>query len=442
MTSRDRRCGDDGFTLVETMIVLGLIALIAVVIGATFSVMVRGLPPTEARVDDARAQLGLTNWLPQDVLSAAETGFERGPYTARCAAASIPAGSVGLLQLRWSEGSSAFVVDYRYVRHGTGGTGHISRLSCAAGQPATSLTMTPTLHDLAGTTQTPAPVNVEFVAVTTAEGLPGHRGVRFEVEIVDPVSGARRELVSLDATTANVVTNLPATPTTSVPPASTTTGPPNDPPVAGALWMTASNDVAETITVPATDPEGQPLTVTIDAAPPVLDVSALVGLDVRVLATGATLGATYDFDYEVTDDANHTASGIVHVTIVDALTPPSTSTTTTTTTTTTTATLPCSASITSVSLASVQRTGQGHLNKDVVVTIAQNGACAPLVLTFDPDPDDDNAVPEQLAFEAGESVTIGKNDYVWDATPSPGLTLILQEGANGSSIDMERLVVT
>ena len=78
--------------------------------------------------------------------------------------------------------------------------------------------MTPTLHDLTGTTQAPAPVNIEFVAVTTADGLPGHRGVRFEVEIVDPVSGARRELVSLDATTANVVTNLPATPTTSVPP--------------------------------------------------------------------------------------------------------------------------------------------------------------------------------------------------------------------------------
>ena len=94
-----------------------------------------------------------------------------------------------------------------------------------------------------------------------------------------------------------------------------------------------------------------------------------------------------------------------------------------------------------MSSASVQRTGQGHLSKDVVVTIAQNGACAPLVLTFDPDPDDDNAVPEQLAFEAGASVTIGKNDYVWDAMPFPGHPLSLQQGANGSSIDMERLVV-
>ena len=150
--------------------------------------------------------------------------------------------------------------------------------------------------------------------------------------------------------------------------------------------MTASNDDAQTITVPATDPDGQPLTVTSVAAPPVLDVSTLVGLDIRVLATGATLGATYDFDYEVTDDANHTSSGTVHVTIVDAATPPSTSTTTTTSSTTTTTTLPCAASITSVSLASVQRTGQGHLNRDVVVTVAQNGACAPLVLTFDPDP--------------------------------------------------------
>ena len=49
MTSRNRKCGDGGFTLVETMIVVALIGLVAVVIGATFTVIVRGLPPTEAR---------------------------------------------------------------------------------------------------------------------------------------------------------------------------------------------------------------------------------------------------------------------------------------------------------------------------------------------------------------------------------------------------------
>jgi hypothetical protein len=201
--------------------------------------------------------------------------------------------------------------------------------------------------------------------------------------------------------------------------------------------MTASNDGAQTITLPATDPDGQPLTVTIVAPPPELAVTAVGGLDVSVLATGGALGVTYDFEYRVTDDANNTATGTVHVTIVDGSTPPSTSTTTTTTTAP-----PCEASITAVTPSTAQRTGQGHLNKDVVVSIVQNGGCGPLVLTFDPDPDDGNEVPESLAFNAGTSVTIGKNAYLWDANASPGHALNLRQGANGLDIDTERLVVS
>jgi hypothetical protein len=49
------------------MVVVGILGLVAVVIAATFSVIVRTALPTEARVDDARSQLSLTNWLPQDV---------------------------------------------------------------------------------------------------------------------------------------------------------------------------------------------------------------------------------------------------------------------------------------------------------------------------------------------------------------------------------------
>jgi hypothetical protein len=297
--------------------------------------------------------------------------------------------------------------------------------------------MTPTLRDLSGTTQAPAPVNVERVPVVRADGSPGHRGVRFEVEIVDPASGERRELISLDATTANVLTTLPPTPTTTT--LATPSGP-NDPPVAAELWMTVTNDGAQTITLPATDPEGRALNVTVVAPPPELAVTALGGLDVSVLATGGTLGMAYDFEYRVTDDANATATGTVHVTIVEAPSPTTTSTTTTSTTTTTAP--PCEASITSVTPPTAQRTGHGHLNKDVVVSIVQNGGCGPLVLTFDPDPDDGNDVPEMLAFNAGTSVAIGKNAYLWDANASPGHALNLREGANGADVDTERLVVS
>ena len=437
MTSRDRCGRGDGFTLVETLVVMSIIGLIAVVIGATFSVIVRSLPPTEARVDDARAQLGLTNWFPQDVLSADETGFEQGPYTARCAAGSVPSGSIGLLQLRWSEGSSVFVADYRYVRHGTTGTGYIARLSCTAGQAARSLKMTPILRDLSGTTQAPAPVNIDLVE--KADGS-GDRGVRFEVEIVDPESGQRRELISLDGTTANVLTTLPPTPATTTTTTPPTTSGANDPPTAGELWLTAENDTAQTVTLPATDPEGRALTVTVVAQPPELTVTNVGDVDVSVLATGGTVGVTYDFEYRVTDDANAAATGTVHVTIVEAPSPTTTSTTTTTTTTTTVPT--CVASIASVTASTAQRTGQGHLNKEVVVSIVRNDGCGPLVLTFDPDPDDSNEVPESLAFNAGTSVTIDKNAYLWDENTSPGHPLTLRQGANGSEIDMERLVVS
>ena len=39
-------------------------------------------------------------------------------------------------------------------------------------------------------------------------------------------------------------------------------------------------------------------------------------------------------------------------------------------------------------------------------------------------------------------MTIGRNDYVWDAMPFPGHPLSLQQGANGPNTDIERLVVT
>src|SRR4051794_11994302 len=66
-----------GFTLIETIIVVGLIGIIAVALAATFTVIVRTQAPNEVRADDARTSLGLTTYLPEDVDSTPASGFDR-----------------------------------------------------------------------------------------------------------------------------------------------------------------------------------------------------------------------------------------------------------------------------------------------------------------------------------------------------------------------------
>ena len=105
-----------GFTLVEVVVVVALIALVAVALGAAFTVIIRTTPTAEDRVDDANAVLGLTNWLPQDVASTDNDGFSLPPYTTPC---SGPFGDE-LLQLSWSASGESFFVDYRFVDDGPG----------------------------------------------------------------------------------------------------------------------------------------------------------------------------------------------------------------------------------------------------------------------------------------------------------------------------------
>ncbi len=58
-----------GFTLPELVIVIVLLGLVLAVVAAAFTVIVRTHPSVEARDDDSRTLLGLTNYLPGDVSS-------------------------------------------------------------------------------------------------------------------------------------------------------------------------------------------------------------------------------------------------------------------------------------------------------------------------------------------------------------------------------------
>ena len=60
---------DRGVTLAEVLITVVLLSLISGLLAVVFTVVVRSRPAAEARLDDARSLLGITNWLPGDVNS-------------------------------------------------------------------------------------------------------------------------------------------------------------------------------------------------------------------------------------------------------------------------------------------------------------------------------------------------------------------------------------
>lgn len=448
LSSRPSQARRDGFTLIEVVISIMILGIVAATVSAAFIVIVRTSPASEARTDDARALLGLTNWLPLDVASTDENEFALGDNPSSCTG--VPA-SIGLLELQWSD-SSTYVANYRFVPESST-SGRLIRFTCVDGQPAASSKLSSTLSEIGG-----APP----IAITLfPNGAGGHTGLEFVVDVIDPETNAQRELISLRAFTANVRTTLPATTTTTLAPAvtttsTTTTTAPNQPPVAAMMWMNVYDSVATNVSLPASDPEGQPLTLqSIDTTPysaVELSVTPSGGLDASVTATA---GGPYSFAYTVVDNAGATASGIVNVNVVVSPTPTTTSTTTTSTTsttstTTTTTTIPCTATITSVIPSTVQNTGAsngnvdvGPLKQDVVVTISKNGSCGSLVLGFDPDPDDSVAVQETISFGGANSVTIGKDQYTnWRDTNGSPDPLQVRVGANGPVLNSASLRVT
>ncbi len=138
----DRRSSrrDGGFTLTEVLIVVVIMGVLSTAIAAAFSVVVRTLPSTEARADDARSLLGLSSWLPSDVNSTPripesevdtdDASFDRRSGSVGCGVSE----GVNLLRLRSSEtylSTQRFDVSYRLVPRGT--TWNIIRVSCVEG---------------------------------------------------------------------------------------------------------------------------------------------------------------------------------------------------------------------------------------------------------------------------------------------------------------------
>lgn len=436
MTHR-RRAGD-GFTLIEVVVVVSMVGLIAAVLAAVFTTVIRTAPATENRIDDARSLLGITTWLPRDVGSTSPDSFRTGNLPSSCTG--VPTSSQGLLELRWSELGTTLVADYRFVAN-PDGTGAVVRYACALGGPANALTMTASLLPMPvgaspSPSEFPAPVDI---TTYSSGGLT--TGVRFEIVVLDDDGVTTRSLLALDADTANVMTTLPPATTLVGTTTTTTTIAVNNPPTAPGYTMTAAAGVPVTFTVVPTDPDAtDTLTVVgASASQPGWLVNPVSGFDITF--TPDTNDGT--ISYQVSD-GTVTVSGTITVTIAPPSSTTTTTTTTSTTSTTTTTTLPpCSADFVSVNPSSIGVKNNGFLDDAVTVTVTSSGACGPLVLSFDPDTTDFDTTPEQLPFNAGTTIEIRKNDFVWRQTGSTpwNFTLQLREGANGPVADTTTLTL-
>jgi prepilin-type N-terminal cleavage/methylation domain-containing protein len=514
----DRETPDEGFTLVEVLIVTMLLGLIMVALAAVFVVVLRASPAAEATVDDSRSLLTLTNRLSQDVTSTSEYGFEpavsstdtnpltnptgagpfiASPYLARCDLSGQPS-SIPILQLRWTESTSTFVADYRW--EASGGEGKIVRYGCRAGSAPIRSEVTTTLRETpvsSSNNLTPVPVHLTVSHITTAEGLPGNDSVHFEVIVVDE-DGTQRELLSLDATTENVVTVLP--------PLSGGPTPNNQAPTASPGSTSAIAGQLTNYLLPATDPDGDTMTTFFSNIPAGGWLVSATGVNASITPPAAATAGVYTMDYTVTDTSGATATAVLTVTVQAAavnqppivtaanvnalkgqpitiplvvtdpelgpitisvsgvpgnwggptisgldvtLTPhsgaagqyvfPYTATDDQGASSSSTLTVNvCDASITSVSPNSVRVNTNGSLQSAVVVTISDNGFCNALVLGFQPQ--SANPVEAVEAFNSGTTVTIGTTEYVWDVpSGNKNNTLNLRESSNGSIVDTDTL---
>jgi prepilin-type N-terminal cleavage/methylation domain-containing protein len=126
-SSNDR---DRGFTLIEILIVISMMAVLTGVLAATVTVVLRTAPMSEVRADDARTVRGLVTWLPEDVDAAPPSGFDTANTAWPCAG-SAPADSYNVLAISWTERTDIthnYAATYRYESDGS--KSYITRYTC------------------------------------------------------------------------------------------------------------------------------------------------------------------------------------------------------------------------------------------------------------------------------------------------------------------------
>jgi len=370
MTCRTLRRGTDrGFTLVELLISISISSLIMTVIAFTIVVSLRTLPGTTSRADSSVVVQGITTWLPPDVDSTEPGGMDIAPATASGCSGIDPGRN--MLRLTWNETfqgiGTRYVAAYRFVSDGT--TARIVRITCSG----TSSLGVPTTMSMSGRLAATLP------QVTLIDADRDGQSDELVVSITT-LAGAK---VFIDAASKNPSETLPPIPPIPTSTTTTTTVAVNRAPTAGPVTLTALPMVPVVVNLPATDPNGDPLTVVFTGVPAGWQATATG--TTATLTPGAATG-TFTFGYVVRDPAGASATSTITLIVSAASTTTSTTTTTTTTSTTTSLPPPCVVSAMTVSPSTVAlwSKGTGKLKKNVSVSITvSSGYCVGLTLQYD-----------------------------------------------------------
>lgn len=155
----------------------------------------------------------------------------------------------------------------------------------------------------------------------------------------------------------------------------TSTLPPNGPPVAGLVAVATDPGVLVEVDLPVSDPNGDPLTVTLDSIPDgwaaqvVTPDASSTAVDVAITPPATASPGPVTIGYTVTDPSGATAGSTIEVTVTR---------------------IPCVASFVSMQPNPVRNTASGTGNgnqvgplvEEVDVTIDKSGNCSELVLRY------------------------------------------------------------
>lgn len=154
---RQRR--SEGFTLVETVLVVSMVGLISGVLALAVTAVARNEGSISTRITETRDLQNMTNYLPRDVASARVISTSSSPPNA-CGAVGTP-----VLHFEWDEEwrGSLFTarVTYREVVDGAATT--LVRFECFNSDPATSVVLAAVYQSAVFSCPVKATVAAEFV---------------------------------------------------------------------------------------------------------------------------------------------------------------------------------------------------------------------------------------------------------------------------------------
>lgn len=289
----------DGFTLIEVLIVVSMVAIVTTVLAATVTVVLKTAPPAEVRTDDARSVQGLVTWLPQDIDAAPPGGFNRDHAYWPCGG-SAPADSHNIITAEWTESSASeqrFAASYRYDLTGDGW--HMARYSCVASgsgpmSAAERINLTSELPAWS-VSSPPARVSMCRSAVTAGATCPVSDIIPDSDVAPIEVHSMKLFIQRLDGVVATIDA-APKNPDQSL--ADDPNASPNLRPELAVVNATLQMYAGDTTTIDvvsthgAADPEGDPISVALDSTEPLPTGVTAVASDPTFVTVTADAGLT------------------------------------------------------------------------------------------------------------------------------------------------------